>query len=145
MVWQVTRREFLLATSASCLASIVHVPFDWRFSKEESNTLFIIVRTLFPLEGADYLYRKAVEALELRRLTDSHVFETITAGLASMPKWGEFTRAGSPDLVAVLKNMEKSEFYALIYCETLEAVYGSSDAWACLKGLGSRGNVTAGS
>ena len=142
MVLEVTRREFLLVNAAAGMAAALSPTVFGAFlgpelSAEQRNTLLLIAKTLFPHEEADdKLYLDAVKAIEMRCRTDTKISRIVTSGIAEVSA-ACGGRAGTTDrnkCAQLLKAMESSDFFRLVYAESLEHVYGSSETWTIFAG-----------
>jgi hypothetical protein len=151
MVLEVTRREFLLVNAAAGVAAalspaLFSAVLGPALSDEQRETLLLITKTLLPHERADdKLYVNAVNAIEMRCRKDSKISRIVTSGIGEVSA-ACGSRAGTPargKCTQVLKAMESSDFFRLVYAETLENVYGSPDTWNIFAGrLPVRGETT---
>jgi len=137
MVLEITRREFLLVNVAAGLAALTSPLFSAvlgpELNAEQRSTLLLIAKTLFPHEHADEkLYFNAVNAIEMRCRADSRVSRIVTSGIAMVSAACE-SRSDRNKCAEVLRKMESSDFFRIVYAETLENVYGSPDVWSVFK------------
>ena len=97
--------------------------------------LLSIARTLFPHLGVDdQPYLRAVAYVELRCRCDFIVFHDVKTGLDRL-HWlsaSEFTAMAESAQVAVLRRLQHTSFFRVVYRELLEGLYGSPDSWRLL-------------
>ena len=129
-----TRRQFLisLAAGTDLAPSLEHQMIAGQvptFSVKERRTLLVVMRTLFPqgnFEERDYT--KAIDALNARCTSDQKISTLLARGLAELEK-GRFTEVVQSVQISMLKKMETTDFFRLVYNETVESLYGSHDLW----------------
>jgi hypothetical protein len=132
VVIDLTRRQFLIsvATGVTVMPAVGWPFLDQfvMFRSEEAQTLLAMAKTLFPhprIGDSDYM--RAVAAIYLRCDADETVSDSVRSGLAVLGP--RFASATEPVRVAVLKRMEGTWFFRVVYVETLESLYGSAGIW----------------
>lgn len=137
MVFDVTRREFVLVNVSASLGALIQTRFGQELSDGERKTLLVIAVTLFPSKGVNTsVYERAVDSVDRRCGTDVKKFDAITSGVAAL-EWtcgGKFTTCSPRTRFLALQEIESSQFFRLVYRELLEALYGPQDTWSLLVG-----------
>jgi hypothetical protein len=133
MVFDITRRDFLLVNAMTSIAVLTARRDGQELSAIELRTLRAVAETLFPmqLQRAE-VYDRALDALRRRCRVDDDAFETVTTGLAAL-EWtcgGRFATSSARRRVSVLKEIESSPFYVVVYGELLEQLYSHAGSWS---------------
>ncbi|HVY07334.1 MAG TPA: gluconate 2-dehydrogenase subunit 3 family protein [Burkholderiales bacterium] len=142
--FEVTRRQFLKLGGEALFLSLVLgtglAPFarpvfagDLKvLSDEEAKTLLAVSRTLFPHDSIeDGYYMNVVAAIDAKSADDAKTRELVRQGVRKLNAalGGAFADAPESARTNVLKTMEKSDFFALAYGETLNNLYGNPAIW----------------
>ena len=138
---EMTRREFLRAVSLSLMLGTGLSSFALSagaatlqsLSDADAKALLAMARTLFPHDMLDdSYYMAAVGGVDAKAAADAKTREMVTAGIARLNQAVGKPFADLPEQarVNVLKTMEKSDFFQLVYGETLNGLYGNHAVWA---------------
>lgn len=101
-------------------------------SNEQAATLLAVSRTLFPHDGLDDgYYMNVVNAIDMRCGRDEKTRATVVQGLARLNRAAgkPFVQASGRARENLLRAMEKSEFFQIVYGETLNGLYNNPDVW----------------
>ena len=132
MVYEPTRREFLLLNLSAGLAVLLEPGLGQPLSQAERRTLLGIARTLFPHSNAhDNLYAGAIDALETRCRCDATTLDIVRRGtnLLESATGGHFSESTSHTRTRLLKTLEERPFFRIVYAEMLQSLYGSPTMW----------------
>jgi hypothetical protein len=133
------RRDFLSTTSfvAVGLATggtmILAPDFAWALSTKTidahaAQTLLVMARQLFPHERlGDQYYAAVVEAVDKRAASDSAVRKLVTDGVAQLDaaRGIAFVQLSNGARDAVLKSVERGEFFTAMRTATINNLYGN--------------------
>jgi hypothetical protein len=142
---EMSRREFLRAGGSAFALSLMlgtglssyslparSAPLQ-ALSDADARALLTMARTLFPHEmlGEGY-YMAAVQSIDAKAATDAKVRDLVAAGIERLNRAAGKPFADLPEQarVNVLKTMEKSDFFQMVYGETINGVYGNPAVWA---------------
>jgi hypothetical protein len=131
MVLDMNRRSFLVNVSAG-VAILTAVRLDQRLSSQELTTLQSIAKTIFPSGADDRVYEDAARQLDRRCRLDAEHFQVLTRGIAAI-EWtygGRFSLQPLRVRVRVLKDLEQTRFFHVVYSGLLESFFGPHDSWA---------------
>jgi hypothetical protein len=98
----------------------------------DTRTLLSMARTLFPHDMLDdSYYMAAVNGIDAKAAADAKTMEMVAAGIRQLNETARKPFADLPEQarVNVLKTMEKTDFFQLVYGETLNRVYGNREVW----------------
>lgn len=101
-------------------------------SDSEAKTLLAVARTLFPHDNVDDgYYMNAVAAIDAKCAGDPKTLDMVKKAIGKLnggpgKPYAEASESVRTDL---LKDMEKSDFFALAYGETLNNLYGNPEIW----------------
>jgi hypothetical protein len=138
------RREFLraggsafalslmLGTGLSSYTAPTQAAALQALSEADAGTLLAMARTLFPHDGLDDgYYMAAVQSVDAKAAGDAKSREMIKAGVQRLNRATGKPFAEQPEQarVNILKTMEKSDFFQLVYGETLNGLYGNRAVW----------------
>jgi hypothetical protein len=137
---EMTRREFLRALSLSLMWGTGLASFPLMasaaplqaLSDADAKALLSMARTLFPHDMLDdSFYMAAVSGVDAKAAGDAKTREMVTAGIARLNQatGKPFADLSEQARVNVLKTMEKSDFFQLVYGETINGVYGNHAVW----------------
>lgn len=133
MVFDITRREFLLVNISAAVYAALPAVFRPGLDDGERRTLLAVARTVFPHKHVDdSVYMRAIAQVEQRCQRHVSLGEVMKRGLASL-EWtcgDSFATASEPTRVAALKAMQQSRFFEAAYREILEALYGPPEMWS---------------
>jgi hypothetical protein len=135
MVLEMTRRSFLVNVTAS-VAILTTVRLDQKLSADELRTLQSIARTIFPSRADERIYQEAVRQLDRRCRLDGELFYVVTRGVAAI-EWtygGQFSSQPQKIRVRVLKEIEKTRFFMVVYSAFLESFFGPHESWTLFLG-----------
>ena len=130
MVLDMNRRAFLASVSAS-VTLLATVRVDQKLSTAERQTLQSIARTIFPSRADERVYEEAVNQIDRRCRLDGELFHIVTSGVASIV-WtygGQFSSQPLQVRIRVLKDVETTRFFLVIYAAFLESFFGPHDSW----------------
>jgi hypothetical protein len=142
--FEMARREFLRAGGSMFVLSMVlgsgltayplpapSAPLQV-LSDADARALLAMARTLFPHDMLDdSYYMAAVQSVDAKAAADAKTRDMVAAGIAKLDRAAGRPFADLPEQarVNVLMTMEKSEFFGLVYGETLNGVYGNQAVW----------------
>ncbi|HEX4986940.1 MAG TPA: gluconate 2-dehydrogenase subunit 3 family protein [Burkholderiales bacterium] len=142
--FEVTRRRFLklggdavflslvLGTGLAPLARPAFAGELKVLSDDEAKTLLAVSRTLFPHDGIeDGYYMNVVAAIDAKCAGDAKTRDLVRQGVHKLNSGlgKPFADASEAARTNLLKTMEKSDFFALAYGETLSNLYGNPAIW----------------
>ena len=136
MVLDVTRREFLLVNVTTSVAILLHPRLEQELTPVERRTLLAVSRTIFRHDHlSDALYLRAVSAVEARCREDVATFHELLAALKVLELRcrGSFSTATFNSRSEAIKDLEESQFFAIVYKETLDSLYGLRGSWAVFR------------
>jgi hypothetical protein len=142
--FELTRRQFLklggdavflslvLGTGLAPLAKPAFAGEMKVLSDSDAKTLLAVSRTLFPHDNVeDGYYMNAVAAIDTKCAGDPKTLDMVKLAVrklnAGLGK--PFADASEIARTNLLKTMEKSDFFALAYGETLNNLYGNPAIW----------------
>ncbi len=132
-----SRREFLEVSAAAGLTALT-VPVSARvLTREQRSTLLSTARTVFPHRGvSDEPYLRAVAHVEQQCRCDFRIFHGVKTGVERLEWLSGWDFAGLPEStrVRLLKRVEHTSFFRVLYREILEGLYGSPESWRLLTG-----------
>jgi hypothetical protein len=131
MVLEMTRRSFLLNVTAA-VAILTTVRLDQRLTADELRTLQSIGRTIFPSRNDGRLYEEAARGLDRQCRLDADLFRVLSSGLDAI-EWacgGRFSSLPHGARVRLLKDLEGTRFFMLVYGAFLESFFGPHESWA---------------
>jgi hypothetical protein len=144
---ELRRREFLRAGGGMFAMSLVlgtgfssfptaalSAPLQ-ALSDADAKTLLAMARTLFPHDWLDDgHYMAAVAGVDAKANADAKSRDMIMAGIKRLNSavGKPFAELSEAARVNILKTMEKSDFFQLVYGETLNGVYGNPEVWKML-------------
>lgn len=102
-------------------------------SDADARALVAMERTLFPHDRLDDgYYMAAVASIDAKAAGDAKTRDMIRAGIARLNAATGKPFADLPEQarVNILKTMEKSDFFQLVYGETINGLYGNPAIWA---------------
>jgi hypothetical protein len=138
------RREFLragggafalslmLGTGLSSFTAPAQAAPLQALSEAEARALLEMARTLFPHDGLDdSYYMAAVQSIDAKAAGDAKTREMVKAGIQRMDRatGKPFADQSEQTRVNILKTMEKSDFFQMVYGETINGVYGNRAVW----------------
>jgi hypothetical protein len=144
---ELKRREFLragggvfalsliLATGFSSFSTSARSAPLQALGEADVRTLLSMARTLFPHDMLDdSYYMAAVNSIDAKAAADAKTMEMVAAGIRQLNQTAHKPFADLPEQarVNVLKTMEKTDFFQLVYGETLNGVYGNPEVWKLL-------------
>ena len=140
-----SRREFLRAGGSAFALSLIlgtglssyslparSAPLQ-TLSDADARALLSMARTLFPHDMLDdSYYIVVVQSIDVKAATDAKVGDTVTAGIERLNRAAgkPFADLPEPARVNVLETMEQSDFFQMVYGETINGVYGNPAVWA---------------
>ena len=142
--FEITRRRFLKSGGDALMLSLVLgtglAPFTKPafagelkvLSDEEAATLLAVARTLFPHDSiGDGYYMNVVAAIDGKCAEDKPMRTMVSERVAKLnTALGKpFKDASEAARVNVLKPMESSDFFQLVYAETINNLYGNHEIW----------------
>jgi hypothetical protein len=131
--FSLTRRAFL-----EVLAGIYTITPSGRLHRRfelptaKRVTLHAVVRDLFPHPRAtEDAYARATTAIAARCRHDPQAFEDVVEGLGILERncAGKFAEASNGRRMALLTRLRDGSFFQTVYGESMEAMYGSREAW----------------
>lgn len=141
---ELRRRHFLKVAGGSAFMSLVAGTGMGALSTEawsaplksltdhEGRTLLMMARTLFPHDFlADSYYMNVVSSIDGKASGDAATRSAVADGVKKLDAAykGGFKNASEKARVRVLKTMEGSSFFSMVYGETLNGLYGNPDIW----------------
>jgi hypothetical protein len=94
-------------------------------SQKQALLLLSIARTLFPHDFlSDEQYMKVVASLDAKAAVDKEVASTLTMALRQFPD--NFAALPEVERDGLLRTLETSPFFRLVYDETIVGLYGDS-------------------
>jgi hypothetical protein len=139
-----SRREFLRAGGGAFALSLMlgtglssysapaqSAPLQ-ALSDADARTLLAMARTLFPHDKLDdSYYMAAVQGVDGKAAADAKTREMVAAGIAQLNRatGKPFAELSEQARVNVLKTMEKSDFFQMVYGETVNGLYGNRAVW----------------
>lgn len=137
------RREFLRAGGGMLALSLIlgsnlghFVPAraasPGTLDVNQTRALLAMARTLFPHDMLDDgIYMAAVNGVATKMEADATNRDLVVAGLAKLDRAAgrPFVELSEQARVNVLRTMEKSDFFQLVYGETINGVYGNPAVW----------------
>src|SRR5687767_6813374 len=113
MVFDLSRREFLLLNVSAGVAALLPNAFNEGLSTHDQRTLLAMARTVFPHDtGSDRMYKRAVALIDARCRQDPAVARLLSRGLSELD-WScleNFATASEGVRVAALKPLRGSRF-----------------------------------
>jgi hypothetical protein len=134
MVFELNRRDFIKVSVASVTA-LRELRLDRTLSDHERATLREVAQTMFPHAGATReFYQQAVDHIEEVCHRNHTLFAVIARGISSLERacGGQFAAGSETDRIRVLKKLEISPFFHLVYGCCLESLYRSQMIWDIL-------------
>jgi len=101
-------------------------------SDADARTLLSMARTLFPHDALDdSYYMPAVQSIDAKAAADAKTRETVNAGIQRLNRatGKSFADQSEQARANILKTMEKSDFFQMVYGETINGVYGNHAVW----------------
>jgi hypothetical protein len=142
---EMSRREFLCAGGSAFALSLMlgtglssystparSAPLR-ALSDGEGHALLSMARTLFPHDMLDDGYYMAVvQSIDAKAAGDAKTRDMVTAGIARLNRatGRPFADLSEQARVNVLKTTEESDFFQMVYGETINGVYGNPAVWA---------------
>lgn len=141
---ELRRRHFLKVAGGSAFMSLVAgtgmtaiATEAWSaplkaLSEHEGRTLLVMARTLFPHDFlADSYYMNIVNSVDAKAASDAGAKAAVAEGVKRLDAAykGGFKNASEKSRVRVLKTMEGTPFFSMMYGETLGGLYGNPDIW----------------
>lgn len=102
-------------------------------SEGQARTLLSMARTLFPHDMLDdSYYQAAVQGVDAKAAADAKTRDMVVAGIQRLDRATAqpFAEQSEQARANILKTMEKTDFFQLVYGETLNGVYGNPAVWA---------------
>jgi hypothetical protein len=142
--FEVTRRQFLklggdafflslvLGTGLAPLTRPAFAGEMKVLSDNDAKTLLAVSRTLFPHDNVeDGYYMNAVAAIDGKSAADQKTLDMVKQAISKLNSGlgKPFADASEIARTNLLKTMEKSDFFALAYSETLNNLYGNPEIW----------------
>lgn len=142
--FELTRRQFLklggdafflslvLGTGLASLTKPAFAGEMKALSDIEAKTLLAVSRTLFPHDSVkDNYYMLAVAAIDGKCAADPKTLDMVKQGVSKLNGGPDksFAAASESARTNLLKTMETSDFFGLVYGETLNNLYGNHDIW----------------
>jgi hypothetical protein len=95
----------------------------------QCETILVMARTLFQHDTApEELYRNAVLALDRQCALSAETRSVVFDGVARLG--ASFTRLSAAVRVDVLKALEATDFFRVVYSAVLGQVYGDPESWS---------------
>ena len=134
MVFDLTRREFLISMGAG---PTLAAPYGWipggldGFQMRELQTLLVVARTLFPHSALDAThYVRVVEAICRCCERNASAMKCVSEGLTTLRSYAaSFDTASEATRIEILKTMEMTDFFRVLYTQALENLYGDPGIW----------------
>ena len=134
-----SRRDFLSTTSFVAMGlatggSMILAPdFAWALSTKAidahaAQTLLVMARQLFPHDRlGDQYYAAVVEAVDKQAASDAAIRRLVANGVAQLDavRGMPFVQLSNGARDAVLKGIEKTEFFSAIRTATINNLYGN--------------------
>lgn len=106
-------------------------------SDAEGQTLLAFARTLFPHDFlADSYYGNVVHSVDEKAAASPETKAMVSEGVAQVERLARknfdnqpFSQLGEKARVRILKTVEKTPFFGLMYGETLGGLYGNPEIW----------------
>ena len=137
--FEVGRREFLKQGSGALislflgagLATTSKPAFSGVLSElnvSEANTLLMVARTLFPHDHLDDGYYMNVVAAIDSKCSDSSTLRMVKGAISNLED-GSFSSSSEISRENMLKAIEGSEFFTMMYGETVNGLYLNKEVW----------------
>jgi hypothetical protein len=134
MVLDLNRRDFIKVSVASVTA-LRPLPLDRTLTDQERGTLRVVAQTMFPHATATReFYERAIDHIQDVCHRDHRLFAVVASGISEL-EWawnGGFASGGEADRIRVLKEVETSQFFRLVYGCCQEGLYRSQKIWDIL-------------
>ncbi|MDQ3261810.1 MAG: gluconate 2-dehydrogenase subunit 3 family protein [Pseudomonadota bacterium] len=145
------RREFLKQTAVASMILGAGIPMATpvaagplkALSDHEALSVLMMARTLFPHDFlADSYYMNIVNSIDAKAAGDAKAKTLLQSGVQTLDSYGgKFVQMDEHSRTSILQSLEKTktDFFGMVYSETVGGLYGNQEIW---KILGFEGSST---